>query len=479
MKHELTAPVTHKNEEKRIVFGPVLVPDEPDSDGDVVTAEKIEEVAHKFLEQYGNIDLQHTLNNVGKVVESYILPFDWEINDELTVPKGSWMMGVRVQDEEVWQAVKEGKLTGFSIMGVPKVALKSKEAVKRTTLADLEREAGDWVVNAVSLVDEPAVPKAKFIAIKSKNSREEAVKKALQGSYEYLADLLRRKVYQTFDSNVIDSYVHSIFDDSVIIRIQDMKTGSTRLFQIGYTINEQGDVEFVGDLQEVRIVENVVPVEEPSSQNLAVAAQAAVRGEENGGQEVTLSKEETSPQRANKGLFDRLKEKLGLKPSEKAGRKISDANYEKLKAAKEVIDELLRIAEEERASKSKEGDEEVKVEDVQKMIDDSLKPVNDKLAEIMNTLKGAVPAQEPPKQQEKQEQQEPQGQQEKGNAQGEAAAKSDDENYKEKYEQVMKQLDELKRKIPFSKRLTGQDGVAEKSNPKDEYDRDPFGFKRK
>ncbi|MGV2488500.1 UNVERIFIED_CONTAM: structural protein, partial [Bacillus mycoides] len=78
MKHELTAPVTHKNEEKRIVFGPVLVPDEPDSDGDVVTAEKIEEVAHKFLEQYGNIDLQHTLNNVGKVVESYILPFDWE-----------------------------------------------------------------------------------------------------------------------------------------------------------------------------------------------------------------------------------------------------------------------------------------------------------------------------------------------------------------------------------------------------------------
>ncbi|MED4833336.1 hypothetical protein P9381_15820, partial [Geobacillus stearothermophilus] len=58
-----------------------------------------------------------------------------------------------------------------------------------------------------------------------------------------------------------------------------------------------------------------------------------------------------------------FKEKLGLKPSEQAGRKISDATYEKLKAAKEVIDELLRIAEEERANKSKEGDDEVKVED--------------------------------------------------------------------------------------------------------------------
>ncbi|NNU87957.1 structural protein [Geobacillus sp. MR] len=475
MKHELTAPVTHKNEEKRIVFGPVLVPNEPDSDGDVVSAEKIEEVAHKFLEQYGNIDLQHTLNNVGKVVESYILPFDWEINNELTVPKGSWMMGVRVQDEGVWQAVKEGKLTGFSIMGVPKVALKSKEPAKRTTLADLEREAGDWVVNAVSLVDEPAVPKAKFIAIKSKNSREEAVKKAIQGSYEYIADLLRRKVYQTFDNGVFDSYVYSIFDDSVIIRVEDMSNGKTRFFQIGYTMNEQGDIEFVGDLQEVRIVENVVPVEEPSPQSVAVAAQAALGGAESEGQGVTLSSEEKSPQQANKGLFDRLKEKLGLKPSEKAGRKISDANYEKLKAAKEVIDELLRIAEEERANKSKEGDDEVKVEDVQKMIDDSLKPVNDKLSEIMSTLKGAAPENEP----QEQEPQEPQGQQEEGNTQGEAAAKSNDENYKEKYEQVMKQLDELKRKIPFSKRLTGQDGAAEKSKTQDEYDRDPFGFKRK
>ncbi|OQP10640.1 MULTISPECIES: XkdF-like putative serine protease domain-containing protein [Geobacillus] len=466
MKHELTAPVTYKNEEKRIVFGPVLVPNEPDSDGDMVSAEKIEEVAHKFLEQYGNIDLQHTLNNVGKVVESYILPFDWEIN-ELTIPKGSWMMGVRVQDEDVWQAVKEGKLTGFSIMGVPKAALKSKEAVKRTTLADLERAAGDWVVNAVSLVDEPAVPKAKFIAIKSKDSREEAVKKAIQGSYEYIADLLRRKVYQTFDNGAFDSYVYSIFDDSVIIRVEDMSNGKTRFFQIGYTITEQGDVEFVGDLQEVRIVENVVPVESPSPQSAAVAAQAALGDAQNNGQGVTLSDEETSPQRANKSLFDRFKEKLGLKPSEKAGRKISDANYEKLKAAKEVIDELLRIAEEERANKSKEGDDEVKVEDVQKMIDDSLKPVNDKLSEIMNTLKGAAPDHEP---------QEPQN--EEDGLQGEAAAKSEEDSYKEKYEQVVKQLDELKRKIPFSKRLTGQDGV-EKSKPQDEYDRDPFGFKRK
>ena len=167
---ELTAPFVMKNDEKRIVYGPVLIPDEPDSDKDVVSAEKIEEVAHKFVEDYGNIDLQHSLNNVGRLVESYITPVELVINENLTVPKGSWMMGVRVTDDNTWQAVKNGKLGGFSIMAINKMAMKSADtteknhAQKRTTLADL---ADGWIVNAVSLVDEPAVPKAKFVAIKS------------------------------------------------------------------------------------------------------------------------------------------------------------------------------------------------------------------------------------------------------------------------------------------------------------------------
>jgi len=57
---ELTAPIVYKNDEKRIVFGPVLIPNEPDSDNDTVSEEQIEKVAHKFVEDYGNIDLQHS-----------------------------------------------------------------------------------------------------------------------------------------------------------------------------------------------------------------------------------------------------------------------------------------------------------------------------------------------------------------------------------------------------------------------------------
>lgn len=172
---ELSAPIVMKNAEKRIVYGPVLVPGEPDSDGEVLTAGKIEEVAHAFLKDYGNVDLQHSLNNVGRPVESYLMPVDVELpglDGPVAVPKGTWMAGAYVEDDQAWQDVKDRKLAGFSVMGVRKAAMKELEggavkeaAFKRILIGDLGE---DWVATHVSLVTRPAVPKAKFLAIKSK-----------------------------------------------------------------------------------------------------------------------------------------------------------------------------------------------------------------------------------------------------------------------------------------------------------------------
>lgn len=215
---ELTAPVVVKNEDKKIVYGPVLIPNEPDHDGDRILPEKIEQVAHKFNEQYGNIDLQHTLNNVGKMVESYIAPTDL-IFGEVSVPKGSWMMGVRVTDSASWEAVKSGKLTGFSIMGIRSAVMKSKEmttdeiqaATKRTTLKDLGE---DWIVNAVSLVDEPAVPKAKFLVVKSKQepSEEESFFAKLKSLFQ-AEQPLPTKGGETMEKEEIVALVKSTVSD--------------------------------------------------------------------------------------------------------------------------------------------------------------------------------------------------------------------------------------------------------------------------
>ncbi|GLB58670.1 XkdF-like putative serine protease domain-containing protein [Cytobacillus sp. NCCP-133] len=165
--------------EKRIVYAPVLIPDRPDSDGDVVTAEQIESWSHEFMALYRNVDLQHTLNNTAVPVESYILKEDKVVESfgkQISLPIGTWVMAVKVLSDEVWQKIKEGHYTGFSIMAVKRtvmdeVSAKGKEveipeaAIKRTTLKDL---GTDLAVVFVSIVDEPAVPDATFFAFKSK-----------------------------------------------------------------------------------------------------------------------------------------------------------------------------------------------------------------------------------------------------------------------------------------------------------------------
>lgn len=107
-----------KDSDRQIVTAPVLIPDEPDKAGDVVSAENIEKVGTDFMENYRNVDIMHTLENVGVPVESWITRTDLTFEEAgREVPEGSWMMSVKVNDEEVWQAVKAGELNGFSIFG--------------------------------------------------------------------------------------------------------------------------------------------------------------------------------------------------------------------------------------------------------------------------------------------------------------------------------------------------------------------------
>lgn len=167
---ELAGPIVRKNEAQRIAYAPVLVPGEADSDGEILTKDEIERVAHEWMASYRNTDVHHSMNNVAVPVESYITPQPMMVTaygKSYTVPEGTWIMGAKFHPEP-WEAIMKGELTGFSIMGVKRdslnAAYKGEEALKRTLLRDL---GPDWVPVFVSAVDEPAVPKAKFFAFKA------------------------------------------------------------------------------------------------------------------------------------------------------------------------------------------------------------------------------------------------------------------------------------------------------------------------
>jgi DNA adenine methylase len=56
------------------------------------------------------------VNEQVKVLESYLAPSDFTIGD-ITVAKGTWLLAVRILADELWEQVKDGQLTGFSIGG--------------------------------------------------------------------------------------------------------------------------------------------------------------------------------------------------------------------------------------------------------------------------------------------------------------------------------------------------------------------------
>jgi len=130
---------------KRIVIGVVYQPDTPDAHDDQMTADEIEKAAHLFMENQHtyNIDKQHDLEaDKGYVVESYIAPCDMEIGDQVIV-KGSWVAGVKVTDDETWESIQKGEITGFSMWGVGKrEEIQEEEQVSKGLLNRIAKALG-------------------------------------------------------------------------------------------------------------------------------------------------------------------------------------------------------------------------------------------------------------------------------------------------------------------------------------------------
>lgn len=100
---------------------PVLIPDEVDLNGDVITAEEIEKTAHEFVTNLKDkeINIDHGVENIeeAQIVESYILPVDIDYGDGDPVPKGSWAIGIKLSDE-LYQKALDGEFIGVSMEGV-------------------------------------------------------------------------------------------------------------------------------------------------------------------------------------------------------------------------------------------------------------------------------------------------------------------------------------------------------------------------
>ena len=114
----VTSEIFKADDEKRLVTGIVMEPGEFDAHGDITMSETIETAAYVYMLNSQVVGDQHSqpAPDGVKLVESYIAPQDLVIGGE-EVKEGSWIMTVYVEDDEMWDAVKAGNYTGFSIGG--------------------------------------------------------------------------------------------------------------------------------------------------------------------------------------------------------------------------------------------------------------------------------------------------------------------------------------------------------------------------
>lgn len=118
-----------QDEEKRMLYGVALRADYPiyrkygeDEFYLVFDKEAIERLANKFMSNYGqkNFTLDHIESTDGIVITESWIVSDVK-NDKASAlglenfSKGSWIIGAKINNDEIWRSVKDGRWGGFSV----------------------------------------------------------------------------------------------------------------------------------------------------------------------------------------------------------------------------------------------------------------------------------------------------------------------------------------------------------------------------
>lgn len=117
-----------ESDERHMVYGAALIPDKDiyRNNGEQefyisFTKESIEKMSQDFMKNYrqNEVTLDHDeMANDITITESWLVedPYKDKANAlGINVPKGTWMVGMKVNQIDVWERVKSGELKGFSV----------------------------------------------------------------------------------------------------------------------------------------------------------------------------------------------------------------------------------------------------------------------------------------------------------------------------------------------------------------------------
>lgn len=121
--HKFT--VMKSDDDKRLVFGWANVAVRVDGEQivdwqeDAIDIDELEKAAYEYVANFGTAGEMHKRGGIGRVIESIV--FTKEKADALGIPQDAlpngWWIGFKISDDEVWEKIKSGEYTMFSIEG--------------------------------------------------------------------------------------------------------------------------------------------------------------------------------------------------------------------------------------------------------------------------------------------------------------------------------------------------------------------------
>lgn len=116
--------------DKHIITGAAMIPDLPiyriidDFECYIkFSAETIKELANKFMLEGRtlSVNIEHLIPTTEcLIVESYFIDHNRGIvpNEFSELPDGTWIISMKINNDDIWKSIKENGLNGFSIEGI-------------------------------------------------------------------------------------------------------------------------------------------------------------------------------------------------------------------------------------------------------------------------------------------------------------------------------------------------------------------------
>ena len=100
------------------VTGIVYEPNAEDSQGEFMTEEEITKACYWFAKNGNDVDVQHSFKSEEgvSIVENWVAKADFTVGEE-TIKKGTWLITAEVQNDDIWDKITKGEITGFSMGG--------------------------------------------------------------------------------------------------------------------------------------------------------------------------------------------------------------------------------------------------------------------------------------------------------------------------------------------------------------------------